>query len=96
MLLNQGEQKKHDYLYWEFYEQSGKRAILKGDWKLILYNTNTELNPKFELFDLSNDLSEKKNVAAKHPKVASELTSLMNQSRTPSADSFFRFASERK
>lgn len=96
LLLNQGEQKKHDYLYWEFYEQSGKRAILKGDWKLILYNTNTELNPKFELFDLSNDLSEKKNVAAKHPKVVSELRSLMDQSHTPSADSFFRFASERK
>ena len=78
LLLNQGEQKKHDYLYWEFYEQSEKRAILKGDWKLILYNPNTELNPKFELFDLSNDLSEKKNVAAKHPRVASELRSLMN------------------
>ena len=27
LLLSKGTQKKHDYLYWEFFEQGGKRAI---------------------------------------------------------------------
>ncbi|MEM6804436.1 MAG: arylsulfatase, partial [Bacteroidota bacterium] len=41
-LLNEGEQKKHEYLYWEFHEKGGRVALRKGDWKLIRYNVNKE------------------------------------------------------
>ncbi|MDU0352529.1 sulfatase [Paraglaciecola aquimarina] len=46
-------------------------AIRSGDWKLIQYFENNE----FELYDLANDLSEKVNLAAKHPAKVAELKS---------------------
>ena len=95
VLLGQGEQATHDTLYWEFFERGGKRAILKDKWKLILYKTNTDLDPRLELFDLSRDISENKNVASQHPEVISELRKLMDSARTPAENSQFKLAAER-
>jgi arylsulfatase A len=95
VLLGQGEQATHDTLYWEFFERGGKRAILKDKWKLILYKTNTDLDPRVELFDLSRDMSETKNVASQHPEVISELRKLMDSARTPAENSQFKLAAER-
>jgi arylsulfatase A-like enzyme len=72
----------------------GKRAIIKGKWKLIFYKTNSELNPRVELFDLSQDVSEKRNVADQYPKVVSELSSLMNSAHTPAKCKRFKLAAE--
>jgi len=96
ILLGKTNQKKHDYLYWEFFEMGGKRAILKGKWKLILYKTNSDLNPRVELFDLSQDMSEKKSVADAYPEVVSELRTLMESVRTPAECKQFKLATERK
>ena len=30
LLLGRGEQQKHDFLYWQFFEGGGKRARLQG------------------------------------------------------------------
>ena len=35
MLTGEGEQRTHDYLYWEFYEQGSKQAVRFGNWKAI-------------------------------------------------------------
>jgi arylsulfatase A len=96
LLLSKGEQKKHDYLYWEFFEAGGKRAILKDQWKLILYKTNTDLDPKFELFNLSKDQGETKNVASQYPEMVTELRGLMDNAHTPAESKFFKLASELK
>lgn len=96
LLLGEGLQKKHDYLYWEFFEMGGKRAILKSKWKLILYKTNTDRDPRAELFDLSKDESEKYDVAKQHPEVISELIKLMDQARSPAEHPNFKLARERK
>lgn len=96
VLLGAGEQATHDFLYWEFFERGGKRAILKGKWKLIFYQTNTALDPRMELFDLSRDMGEKNNVAAQHPEIVSELRKLMDAARTPSEHPSFKLAAERK
>ncbi len=95
LLLGKGVQKKHDDLYWEFFEQGGKRAILKDDWKLILYKTNSDLNPKTELFNLALDMGEKKNVAGNYPERVSELRALMDRARTPAECALFKLAEER-
>lgn len=94
-LLAIGEQKKHDYLYWEFFEGEGKRAILQGPWKLILFNTNTSDNPKAELYNIENDHAEKNNLAAKHPEKVRALILQMNQARTPSIHPSFKLKSEK-
>ena len=94
-LLGNGEQKKHDYLYWEFFEGGGKRSIRKGDWKLILFNTNKDANPRAELYHVRKDLAEKTNLAEKNSGKVAELTTLMDQVRTPSEHPSFKFKSEK-
>ncbi|YCM43697.1 arylsulfatase [Verrucomicrobiaceae bacterium 227] len=94
-LLGKGEQKKHDFFYWEFFEGGGKRAVLQGPWKLVLFNTNKDANPKAELYNIETDLAEKNDLAKKHPEKVSALISQMNQARIPSVHPGFKLKSEK-
>jgi arylsulfatase A-like enzyme len=64
--------KLHDELYWSSAGANGKWAIRSGNWKLVAQKD------RIELFDLEKDLSETTDLAAKHPKVVSELTDKYN------------------
>lgn len=77
-----GEQKKHDYLYWEFHENNGRMAIRKGDWKAVKYDVRD--NGKMELYNLKDDVSEENDLADEYPDIVAELDSLMKCSRTES------------
>ncbi len=78
--LNEGVQKKHDYLYWAFYERGGAKAVRQGKWKLI----QQPLRTKPRLYNLDADLGESKNIAKEHPEVVKELTAKMEKAYTPS------------
>jgi arylsulfatase A-like enzyme len=54
-------------IFWEFKEKFAARS---GSWKLVKETPDS----KPLLFNLSNDLGEKKNLAPKHPELTSELT----------------------
>jgi arylsulfatase A len=86
------EQKKHEYLYWEFHELGGRIALRMGNWKAVRYNVNTKNPQPTELYDLSNDIGETKNLAAENPEIVKEMEDLMKSARIPS--SVFTFASE--
>ena len=79
------DQGNHDYLYWEFTEQGGKQAIRQSDWKAIRLNVAENPNGPLELYNLSNDPAEEKNVAAELPDVVAHLSVLMAGARTDSA-----------
>lgn len=81
-LFSQGEQKEHNYLYWEFHELGGRQALLSGNWKLIRQPIVGET--VLELYDLNNDLHEDNNLAADNPKKTKELEVLMDNARTES------------
>lgn len=81
-LIGCGEQKEHDYLYWEFHENNGRQAIRKGDWKAVKYDVHN--NGKIELYNLVDDVSEKIDVSDLYPDKVMELDSLMKISRTES------------
>jgi len=83
-LTNQENQKKHEYLYWEFHEKGGRIAIRKGKWKGVKYDVLTHPNRVIELYNLDEDPGENKNLAAQHPDIVEELTGLMKKARTPS------------
>lgn len=95
-LLGKEGQKKHDYLYWEFFEGGGKRAIRKDPWKLVLFNTNKDENPRAELYHLKNDPGETKDLAKENSEKVSELTTLMDRVRAPSEHPAFKLKSERQ
>ncbi len=52
-------------LYWDF---SGNHAVRRGDWKLVAARARA-----WELYDLSTDRSETRDVADQHPQLVSEL-----------------------
>lgn len=84
-LLGKTEQQvKHDYLYWEFYEVGGKQALRKGDWKLVKLNLrDADKAVETELYLLSEDLGETRNIAGEHPEKVKELEALLQEAHTP-------------
>ena len=80
-LIGQPEKQiDHPYLYWEFHENpSTDQAIRRGTWKAIRHDPQG----KIELYDLSTDLGETKDLADKHPDVISEMNRLFDNARTP-------------
>jgi len=91
-LLGKKHQKEHEYLYWEFHEQGGKMAVRQGNWKAIKLNVDKSPGNATELYDLSNDPSEARNIASQNPDIVIKLENIMKQAHTPST--VFPFASE--
>ncbi|MBI5397008.1 MAG: arylsulfatase, partial [Verrucomicrobia bacterium] len=82
LLGKDSEQKKHDHLYWEFFERGFSQAVLmEGRWKAIrLRNRNAPV----ELYDLANDLGEQNSVAAQHADLGAKAAELFKTARTES------------
>ncbi len=89
LLGQEKKQKKHSYLYWEFYEMGGKQAVRKGNWKAVRLKVHSNRNAPLELYNLAEDLGETKNLAAKYPEIVKEMEKLMVSSRTESE--YFKF-----
>ena len=93
-LTGEGEQAKHDYLYWEFHEQGGKQAVLKDNWKLIMLQVDQPDKTYFELYNLNADPSEQMNAASQYPEKVKELAGIMNKCHI--ASSLYPFAFEKE
>ena len=73
LLLGKKINTKKRALYWEFHEEGGRQALIKGDWKLIVQQVKNKEKTYFELFNLSVDPSEQKNLASDNPKLVNKL-----------------------
>ncbi len=82
-LLMGNDQPQHDYLYWEFHERGGRRALRQGDWKIVQYDVDKDPQGAFELYNLKNDPSEEHDLAAENPEKVKEMHQLMNEAHTP-------------
>ena len=71
-------------MYWEFHEQGGRRAVRKGNWKLVQYHLFNPEKTTTELYDLSKDIGEENNVAEQHPELVKEMKDLMIASHVES------------
>lgn len=84
VLLGQGEQKIHEYLYWEFHAQGGKQAIRKGHWKAVRLNVIENRQSPIELFNLSEDISEETDLSGQYPEIVEEMDQLFREAHVPS------------
>lgn len=82
-LLDRGEQVKHPFLYWEFGGYGGQQAVRMGDWKGIRQQM-LKGNTKIELYNLAEDLGEKKDVAGQHSEVVARIEKIMKEQHTAS------------
>lgn len=80
LLGNSQDQKKHEYLYWEFYEDNGKQAVLIDNYKGIFLNLRQK--PVFELYDLNVDESETDNIASDHPEIESKMKEIFKEAHS--------------
>jgi len=78
-LLGQGEQKRHEFLYWEFHEGGSQQAVRMGPWKAV-----RPWGRPLQLYDLRTDLGEAKDVAAEHPDVVAKIEAHLKTARTES------------
>ncbi len=73
-------QPAHDFMYWEFHERGFQQAVRMGNWKAVRLAKDKPL----ELYDLSTDLKEATDVAAKHPDIVEKIEKYLAGARTES------------
>jgi arylsulfatase A-like enzyme len=83
-LRGRSRQRRHNHLYWEFYEQGGKQAVRKGEWKAVRLNVKRNPDGPLELYNLARDIGETTNVADKHPGIVAEMAAIMKRAHTDS------------
>jgi arylsulfatase A-like enzyme len=81
------EQKKHEYLYWEWhlYDWSKRenvpnglmQAVRMGKWKAVRHRSDEA----FELYDLQKDVGEENNLAGQHPGVMRKIEAYIKRTR---------------
>ena len=81
------EQEKHEFLYWEWHRYNwGKRqnvpdglmqAVRMGKWKAVRHSSGVP----FELYNLSSDIAEQSNTAAKHPDIIAKIEKFVATAR---------------
>lgn len=83
-LFSKGEQKAHDFLYWEFYELGGRQAVRQGDWKYVKLNVRDQSKEIVtELYNLKEDPGEENNIGANHPEVIKSMERIMKEAHVP-------------
>ena len=87
-VLTNKDQKKHEYLYWEFSTQSGQQAVRFGKRKGI--KTDLQKGPQpLQLYNLEDDITEINNVSDDNPMIVEKIESiLLNARTTPALEKF--------
>ncbi len=84
VLLGKKNQRQHKYLYWEFHERSGARAIRLENWKIVQRNLKKNPNPPIEIYDLDTDLGETKNLREEQPDLVKNALRIFKEAHEPS------------
>jgi arylsulfatase A-like enzyme len=76
LLGKPGDQKKHDFLYWEY---QGEQAVRMGDW----YGYKN-MKGKFELYDVIKNPEMDTDLSAQSPEIVEKINMIMKSEHTPS------------
>jgi len=90
-LLGKKQNLSDRFLYWEFFERGFNQAVRWRHWKAVRLG----LEKSLELYDLSNDIAEKNNVARQHPDIVAKFEAYLKQARTESVHWPVKQTSER-
>ncbi len=79
LIGNNASQKSHEYLYFEFPEKGGQVAIRLGKWKGIRTDVKKDREAAWQLYDLSTNRAETKNLAHQHPEIISKMEEIQKR-----------------
>jgi len=79
LIGNNKQQKKHEFLYFEFPEKGGQVAIRMGNWKGVKSNMKSNLEATWEIYNLATDKYEAVNVAYKHPDLIKKFEEILKK-----------------
>lgn len=82
---------QHEFLYWEYPATGGQQAVRMDNWKGIRRNL-LQGNMEIELYDLSTDIGETRNVASDNPEVVKEIERIMQEQHEASDIDRFKFS----
>ena len=75
------KQSKREFVYWEFYGKSPQQALHLGpNWKAY---RSRDTQGKWELYDLSKDISETNDLASQHPEIIARVDEIAKKEHTP-------------
>ncbi len=90
------QQKKHEFLFWDFAGYGGQIAVRIGDWKGLKRSVAKKPNAPLELYNLKDDLSEEHNVAEDNPKIVKRMEQIIREQRVEPELKKFRFGNYAK
>lgn len=88
-LLGEGEQEKHEFVYWEFPSYGGQQAVRMGDWKGLRTGI-LDGNLEIQLFNLAEDPQELNNVADQNSEIVRQIREIMEREHTVAEIERFR------
>lgn len=91
LLGNPQDQKKHEYLFWDFAGYGGQLAVRMGRYKGVKQKLARNPDAPLELYDLQADIGEQRDVSKKYPDVAAKINRIMLEGRTVPEEVKFRF-----
>lgn len=77
---------KDRVLVWHFNGYGGQQAVRDGNLKAVRTGLHKDPGAPLQLFDLSADIAEQRDLAAERPEVVKRMRELLAQSFTPSPD----------
>ncbi len=83
-LTGEGEQKLHEFLYWEFPVLGGRKAIRMGKWKAVQYGVSNNPDAPIELYNLEIDPAESHNLVDEHPDILNQIQKIFSSCRVES------------
>ena len=83
LLGKASRQQPHEYLYFEYPERGGQVAVRMGNWKGVKRDLRTNRQAAWEIYDLSQDISESRNLAAQHPELAARFEAIVQHEHQP-------------
>jgi arylsulfatase A-like enzyme len=90
VLLGEGTQEEHAFLYWEFPASGGQQAVRMGKWKGIRKNIFRD-SLQVQLYNLEVDIRELHDVSARYPEMTRKMEDIFRQEHIPSTNDRFRF-----
>jgi len=85
-----GDQSEHEYLYWEFPEYGGQRALRWGDYKAFNGDIH-EGDTTIHLYNIQSDVQEQQDISTDHPELISFVKGIFEKEHTPSPNPRWRY-----